>query len=424
MLFCSFNGQNLFTLPSNFIPMNYPKIFLKPGKEAPVKRFHPWVFSGAISRSEGNPGEGEIVEVYSSHKEYLATGHFFRGNISVKIFSFSQSTIDYNFWKEKIMASFELRKHLGMTETEYNNAYRLVFSEGDSLPGLIIDFYNGTAVIQCQSAGMNNHRQEFVSALQEIYGNDLKEVYDKSIHTSSLPDRQASGIQHPASAIKEVSAYLYGKAEDVLIKETGHSFRVDIEKGQKTGFYLDQRGNRMFAQYYAQGRKVLNAFCYSGAFSVYALKGGATMVHSVDSSKEAIGWTRENMVLNGIPDQVHEEYMADVKNFMLESKEMYDMIILDPPAFAKHHNVSHNALQAYIFINSEALKKLNPGGILFTFSCSQAISREMFRSAVHSAAINTGKNIRILHQLSQGPDHPVSIFHPEGEYLKGLILAI
>jgi len=402
---------------TKYFMINYPKIILKHGKEAPVQRFHPWVFSGAIFKVEGNPKEGDIVEVLSGSRDYLATGHYLKGNIAVKLFSFHKATIDFIFWKSKIIAAYELRKNLGLTDHPSNNAYRLVFSEGDHLPGLIIDFYNGTAVIQCQSPGMNKHKPEFVQALQEIYGDKLTAVYDKSSDNQQLAvgSRQSAvGSQQSASSIQH----------PVTITETGHKFQVDIEKGQKTGFFLDQRSNRMFAQYYARNRKVLNAFCYSGAFSVYVLKGGATMVHSVDSSKQAIEWTRENMILNDIPGNSHEEIIADIKNFLPQTSEMYDMIILDPPAFAKHHNVSHNALQAYIHINAEAMKKLNPGGILFTFSCSQSVSREMFRSAMQSAAINTGKDVKIIHQLSQGPDHPVSIFHPEGEYLKGLILVI
>jgi 23S rRNA (cytosine1962-C5)-methyltransferase len=378
----------------------YSKVILKPGKEAPLQRFHPWVFSGAMLKTEGNPKEGDIVEVFSNRGKYLATGHFLRGNISVKVFSFEQQKIDLSFWKTKLHAAYDLRKRLGLTDNPLNNAYRLVFSEGDLLSGLIIDFYNGTAVIQSQSPGMDRHKREFEEALRAVYGDKLVSVYDKS-----------------AGAGPDIS-------QPVIITETGHKFKVDIEKGQKTGFFLDQRAGRMFAQFYALDKKVLNAFCYSGAFSVYALKGGAKMVHSVDSSKQAIEWTEENLEMNDIPADHHREYVADVKNFLPGTEEMYDMIILDPPAFAKHHNVSHNALQAYIHINTEAMKKLNTGGILFTFSCSQSVTREMFRSAIHSAAINTGRNVKILHQLSQGPDHPVSIFHPEGEYLKGLILVI
>jgi 23S rRNA (cytosine1962-C5)-methyltransferase len=408
--------EKLSTLPfkPDIIMINYAKIILKPGKEAPVLRFHPWIFSGAILRTEGNPREGDVVEVFSGRKEYLATGHFLRGNISVKLFSFQQSTIDLSFWKNKFLAAYELRQRLGLTDNPTNNAYRLVFSEGDHLPGLIIDFYNGTAVIQSQSPGMDKHKPEFIQALQEIYGDKLNGVYDKGVDFTPPPTPSLSGE----------GARGRGAFEPITITETGHKFMVDIEKGQKTGFFLDQRSNRMFAQYYARDRKVLNAFCYSGAFSVYALKGGAKMVHSVDSSRQAIEWTKENLAMNEIPENTHEEIISDIKNFLPETKEMYDMIILDPPAFAKHHNISHNALQAYIHINAEALKKLNPGGILFTFSCSQPVSREMFRSAIQAAAINTGKNVKIVHQMSQGPDHPVSIFHPEGEYLKGLILVI
>ena len=377
--------------------------------------------------AEGDPREGDIVEVYSSRKDYLATGHYLKGNIAVKIFSFEKAEIDQPFWKNKLQKAYELRRKLDLTDNPYNNAYRLVFSEGDQLPGLIIDFYNGTAVIQCQSPGMDNHKKEFALALQEIYGDKLIAIYDKTVYSQqSSPNikHPVSSIQHPASSIQPPESCLFGSLPEVNIIETGHKFRVDIEHGQKTGFYLDQRSNRMFAQYYTRNRKVLNAFCYSGAFSVYALKGGATMVHSVDSSRQAIEWTRQNLELNEIQGNLHEEFVADVKNFLPRTDEMYDMIILDPPAFAKHHTVSHNALQAYIHINAEALKKLNPGGILFTFSCSQSVSREMFRSALQAAAINAGRNARVFHQMSQGPDHPVTVFHPEGEYLKGLILVI
>jgi 23S rRNA (cytosine1962-C5)-methyltransferase len=406
--------------------MNYPKVILKPGKEAAVKRFHPWIFSGAILKKEGDPHEGDIVEIFSSKKEYLATGHFLRGNITVKIFSFRKTLIDGAFWTARLREAYETRGKLGLTDSPSNTAYRLVFSEGDLLPGLIIDFYNGTAVIQSQSPGMDRHKTEFTMALQEIYGNNLKAVFDKkteSYDNRSNAEKPRSSSFHPPSSILH-SPPSGDISNPVTITETGYKFLVDIEKGQKTGFFLDQRSNRMFAQYYARGRTVLNAFCYSGAFSVYALKGGAKMVHSVDSSRQAIEWTKENLALNDIPADMHEEMVGDVKDFLPSSKEKYDMIILDPPAFAKHHNISHNALQAYIHINTAALQKLNPGGILFTFSCSQSISREIFRSAVQSAAMTTGKNIRIIHQLSQGPDHPVSIYHPEGEYLKGLILTV
>ncbi len=392
------------------IMSQYPKIILKPAKEASLKRFHPWVFSGALIFMKTEPQEGDIVEVFSYENKYLATGHFCKGSIAVKVFSFKQGEIGPDFWRERLLRTFELRKQLGLTSGNLTNAYRLVNMEGDGLPGLVIDFYNGVAVIQIHNAGMYNARIDLGNALKEIYGVNLETIYYKTVDFTPPTSHSAEDASGRISS------------EPITITETGHKFLVDIEKGQKTGFFLDQRGNRMFAQFYGRGRKVLNAFCYSGAFSVYALKGGATSVHSIDSSRQAIAWVKENMNLNGIPENLHTEEVADVKRFLTETSERYDMIILDPPAFAKHHNISHNALQAYIYINAQAMKRLNPGGILLTFSCSQAINREMFRSAIQAAAIETGKNIKILHQLSQGPDHPISIFHPEGEYLKGLIL--
>jgi 23S rRNA (cytosine1962-C5)-methyltransferase len=271
---------------------------------------------------------------------------------------------------------------------------------------------------------MHRIKPDLVNILKEIYGEGLKAVYDKSSETTLLSDRPSKEKNDPGRSDRIEDGYLLGLPQNGLVKETGHTFAVNWERGQKTGFFLDQRNNRMFAQFYAKDKKVLNAFCYSGAFSVYALKGGATLVHSVDSSKQAIEWTNENLALNGISSVNHESSVADVKRFLVQSTATYDMIILDPPAFAKHHNITHNALQAYIHINSEAIKKVNPGGILMTYSCSQAITREMFRSAVQAAALETGRRIRILHHLSQGPDHPVSIYHPEGEYLKGLILLV
>ncbi|HZX63604.1 MAG TPA: class I SAM-dependent rRNA methyltransferase [Bacteroidales bacterium] len=402
----------------------YPRVVLKKDKEAALKRFHPWLFSGAIERTIGTCFPGDIVEVYSISHDYLATGHFQDGSIAVKLFTFQQQEIDYSFWKDKIERAYRLRTVLGLTSSSSTTAYRLVFTEGDELPGLIIDWYNGVAVIQTHSLGMHLIKPDLVNILKEIYGEGLKAVYDKSAATTLLsasPSKE-EGDREKSNRLED--GYLFGLPQNGLITETGHTFSVDWERGQKTGFFLDQRSNRMFAQFYAKDKKVLNAFCYSGAFSVYALKGGATLVHSVDSSKQAIEWTKENLALNGIDSARHESSVADVKRFLVQSTATYDMIILDPPAFAKHHNITHNALQAYIHINSEAMKKVNPGGILMTYSCSQAISREMFRSAIQAAALETGRKIRILHHLSQGPDHPVSIYHPEGEYLKGLILQV
>jgi len=389
-----------------------PKIILKQGKEAAIKRFHPWVFSGAIADMRGDVREGEVVEVFSSKNEFLAAGHYTKSSIAIKLFTFHPVEINTAFWTDKIRQAYQLRGNLGLTSGSATNAYRLVFSEGDGLPGLIIDWYHGVAVIQTHSLGMHHLKPEFVKALHEIYGDRLKAIYDKSSET----------IPHPTSDIRD--QYLYGTSHKGEILETGHRFLVDWEKGQKTGFFLDQKGSRMFAQFYAKNRKVLNAFCYSGAFSVYALKGNAGMVHSVDSSRQAIEWTQENIGLNQLNPDLNHSIVADMKNYLTESREMYDMIILDPPAFAKTHAVSNNALHAYIHINAQAIKRLNRNGILFTFSCSQAISKEVFQSAIMSAALESGREVRVIHRLSQGPDHPVSIYHPEGEYLKGLILFV
>ena len=423
---------------------NHVKIILKPGKEAAVKRFHPWIFSGAIERTEGAPREGDVVEVLSARKEFLALGHYLPGSIAVKIFSFEAGDVNDGFWKTKLQDAYQRRVRLGLVNGSVANAYRLVFSEGDLLPGLIIDYYNGVAVIQAHSVGMHRLLPVFTEAMRELYAGALTAVYDKSSETmekSKLITRNSklflktqdpsdSPLVRPSACPPVLQSalspdhFIFGSSGPAEIIETGHRFSVDFIRGQKTGFFLDQRGNRMFTQFYAKDKKVLNAFCYSGAFSVYALKGGATMVHSVDSSRLAIDWTEENIRLNDCDPGRHKSFVADVKRHLVETGEKYDMIILDPPAFSKTHHVTNNALHAYVHINAEAMKRLNPGGILFTFSCSQPISREMFRSAIQSAAIETGRQVRILHQLAQGPDHPVDICHPEGEYLKGLIVEI
>jgi len=421
------------------------RIYLKPGKEAAVARFHPWIFSGAVGKIDGAPREGDIVEVYSARRDFLAIGHYLPGSIAVKIFSFQKADINDAFWKVRLLKAWKLRERLGLTSGNISNACRLVFSEADQLPGLVIDYYNGVAVMQAHSVGMYRLLPVFTLALREIYGEKLVAVYDKSSETmerTKLMTRnsklflkdQAPGL--PATDQKRGSDekfirqspattdhFLFGESGPVEIVETGHRFEVDFIRGQKTGFFLDQRGNRMFAQFYAKERTVLNACCYSGAFSVYAMKGGAQRVLSVDSSKQAIDWTLKNMALNGC-EKSHQAEVADVKTFLVETREKFDMIILDPPAFAKTHHVTNNALHAYIHINAAAMERLKPGGLLFTFSCSQPISKEMFRSAIQSAAIETGRQVRVLHQLSQGPDHPVDSCHPEGEYLKGLILEV
>ena len=389
------------------------KIFLKPGKEQSLKRFHPWVFSGAIGKSEGNPEEGDVVNVYSVDGEFLAMGHCQIGSIAVRILSFDEDKPDFDFWKMKIEKAWNLRKSIGLTENAETNVFRLVHAEGDEMPGLIVDFYNGTAVIQMHTTGMFLVREMLVEALKNVVGEQLKAVYDKSAKT--LPYK---------ADISSEDGYLLGEGGETEVLENGLRFRVDWLEGQKTGFFIDQRENRQLVQHFAKNRDVLNMFCYTGGFSFYALKGGAHLVHSVDSSAKAIGLAKENVELNFTDDTRHEAFTADAFEFMRDIKNKYDLIILDPPAFAKHRDAVHQALQAYKRINTRAFEQIRSGGIVFTFSCSQVVSREKFREAVFSAAAISGRNVRILHQLTQPADHPVSIYHPEGEYLKGLVLYV
>lgn len=389
------------------------KIFLKPGKEQSLKRFHPWVFSGAIGKAEGKPEEGDLVNVYSANGEFLATGHCQVGSIAVRLFSFEPVEIEYNFWKTKIENAWNARKALGLTENSETTVFRLVHAEGDGMPGLIIDFYNGTAVMQMHTVGMYLVREMLVKALREVLGDKLKAVYDKS--EKSLPFK---------AGVESKDDYLFGENNDTEVLENGLRFKVDWLEGQKTGFFIDQRENRHLVQHYSAGRDVLNMFCYTGGFSFYAMKGGARTVHSVDSSAKAIELTNKNVELNFPDDQRHEAFAADAFEFMRDIKDKYDLIILDPPAFAKHRDAVHQALQAYKRINTRAFEQIRSGGILFTFSCSQVVSKEKFREAVFSAAAISGRNVRILHQLTQPADHPVNIYHPEGEYLKGLVLYV
>lgn len=395
--------------------MKSVKIILKPKKEESLFRFHPWVFSGAIQRIEGEPKEGDVVDVFTSRDEYCATGHYQIGSIAVRVFSFEQIKPTYEFWRNKIAVAYDVRKSLGLVDKERNNTYRLVHGEGDSLPGLIIDIYKHTAVLQAHSVGMHAIRMDLAKAIIEVMEGDVTDVFYKS--ESTLPFK--------ANVVTE-DGYLIGKCSDECIAmENGLLFHVDWLKGQKTGFFVDQRENRSLLERYAKGRSVLNMFCYTGGFSFYAMRGGAKLVHSVDSSAKAIELTRQNVELNFRGDPRHEAYALDAFKYLDDMEDgKYDLIVLDPPAFAKHRDVLRNALQGYKKLNAKAFEKIRPGGILFTFSCSQAVNKEQFRLAVFSAAAMSGRNVRILHQLTQPADHPVNIYHPEGEYLKGLVLYV
>ena len=393
--------------------MSYHKIYLKPKKEESLLRFHPWVFSGAIQRIEGKPEEGDIVEVNSADGRFLALGHFQIGSISVRILSFKPCEIDHAFWVERIRIAYQLRQILGLVDTPANNTFRLVHGEGDNLPGLVIDVYAHTAVIQAHSVGMHRARHEIGLALQEVIVEKLQNIYYKS--ETTLPFK---------AGLDNESGYLYGHDVEDIAMENGLRLYVDWQKGQKTGFFVDQRENRSLLERYSKGRSVLNMFCYTGGFSFYAMRGGAKLVHSVDSSAKAIMLTNKNVELNFPGDMRHEAFAEDAFKYLERMGSNYDLIILDPPAFAKHKEVLRNALQGYRKLNAIAFEKIQPGGILFTFSCSQVVSKENFRLAVFSAAAQSKRKVRILHQLTQPADHPVNIYHPEGEYLKGLVLYV
>ena len=395
---------------------NYSKIILSSGKDQSLRRFHPWVFSGAIKKfkDKAQAKDGDIVEVYDNKDEFLGIGHYQDSSIAVRILSFSQTLFDKIFWREKIQKAFDFRKSIGLADNSRTNCFRLVYAEGDCLPGLIIDYYNGTCVMQCHSIGMYLAKKEITEALKEVLGEKLIAVYDKSSET--LPKKFAEGIKNE---------YLFGKGEEEhhTAKENDLNFWIDWKGGQKTGFFLDQRENRQILARYTEGKTVMNAFCYTGAFSVYALHAGSVEVHSVDSSKRAIELTEKNVKLNSFAGK-QKSFAVDVFDFLKNKKDVYDVMVLDPPAFAKHYDVRHNAVMGYKRLNTEALKQVKSGGILFTFSCSQVISRDLFEKTILSAAIIAGRNVRVLHHLSQAPDHPVSIYHPEGEYLKGLVLFV
>lgn len=393
------------------------RIILRKGREESLRRFHPWVFSGAVARIDGvEPEEGGIVSVWSAGGECMGCGHWQIGSIAVRILCFGAESLPVDFWEERLGAALKFRENAGLGGAEDTNCYRLVHGEGDNLPGLVIDFYDGVCVMQAHSAGMFLCRSSIAGALRKVYGNRLKAVYDKS-----------SGTAPFKAGLELCDGYLW-RADTLpdagFVLEHGNRFNVDWERGQKTGFFLDQRENRALVQRYACGRNVLNLFCYTGGFSVYALAGGALHVDSVDSSARAMQMTDGNIALNGFSDR-HTSFCCDALDYLHQQPEgKYDLMIVDPPAFAKHRGAIHNALRAYQRLNADAISKVAPGGFVFTFSCSQAVDRQAFSLAVFSAAAETGRKVRILARLSQPQDHPVNIYHPEGEYLKGLLLYV
>lgn len=389
------------------------KIFLKPGKEQPLLRYHPWIFSGAIDRIQGTVTEGDFVEVYAHQGQFLALGHYYPGSIAVKIFAFEAVKVNIDFWKQKLQRAVQLRRDLGLLDNPHTNLFRLIHAEGDDLPGLVIDYYNGTLVLQFHSAGMYRLRDLIVQLLTELLAEQLVAIFDKS---------QMTLAAH--SNIKSENKYLFGKPTLDQVLENGLLFKIDWEQGQKTGFFIDQRENRQLIEHYALKRRVLNLFCYSGGFSVYALRGGAQWVHSVDSAQQAIQLTDNNIALNFDSTVSHRSFVDEAFNFLTQNTHQYDLIILDPPAFAKHNNTKTPALHGYRQLNRKVFEQIQSGGILFTFSCSQVISREDFRKTIFTAAAQAKRRVKILHQLTQSADHPINIFHPEGDYLKGLVLHV
>lgn len=391
----------------------YKSIYLKRGKEESLLRFHPWVFSGAIHHADAGIQEGETVRVIASTGDFIAVGHYQVGSIAVRVLSFSDITIDQSFWRERLAAAITMRCHIGIADNPENNTYRLVHGEGDWLPGLVIDCYGSTAVMQAHSVGMHLNRMDICQALTDVMGGRIQQVYYKS--ETTLPYK---------AHLEEEDGFIYGHTDDDIAVENGLKFHVDWLRGQKTGFFVDQRENRSLLEHYSKDKSVLNMFCYTGGFSVYAMRGGAKCVHSVDSSAKAIEITNNNIGLNFPGDPRHQAYCEDAFRFLEEKKDKYDIVVLDPPAFAKHRAALHNALKGYIRLNAKGMRLVKEGGLLFTFSCSQAVSKDQFRSAVFTAAAQSGRKVRIIHQLHQPADHPINIYHPEGEYLKGLVLYV
>ena len=387
---------------------------LKRGKDESLRRFHPWIFSGAIHHFDHQPEEGDLVRVLTAEGDFIAIGHWQIGSIAVRVLSFKDEPIDVDFWQRRLATALDVRKGIGVAGNPQNDTYRLCHGEGDNLPGLVIDIYGKTAVMQAHSVGMHVARLEIAKALKRVMGDELSNIFYKS--ETTLPFKAELG--------QENGFLLGGDADNVAI-ENGLRFHIDWIRGQKTGFFVDQRDNRSLLEHYSKGRSVLNMFCYTGGFSVYALRGGAQLVHSVDSSAKAVELVNANVALNFADDSRHKAFAEDAFKFLQQmDDDTYDLIILDPPAFAKHKDALRNALKGYTRLNARAFEKIRKGGILFTFSCSQAVSKDQFRMAVFTAAAQSGRSVRILHQLHQPADHPVNIYHPEGEYLKGLVLYV
>ena len=414
---------NLRTVESNEIKKRtfmYKQVYLKKGKEDSLLRFHPWIFSGAISRIEEGLEEGDIVRVMTHDDRFIAVGHFQIGSIAIRVLSFHDVEIDDRFWESRLKAALHVRQSVGVVREEGdglrvfpNTIYRLVHGEGDNLPGLIVDVYGKTAVMQAHSVGMHVCRELIAKALVKVMGDKLDSIYYKS--ETTLPYKAELGQEN---------GFIYGETDNNIAIENGLKFHIDWLKGQKTGFFIDQRENRSLLEYYAKGRSVLNMFCYTGGFSVYAMRGGAEVVHSVDSSAKAIELTNKNVELNFPNDSRHEAICEDAFKYLDDHDGKYDLIILDPPAFAKHRNALKNGLRGYTRLNVKGFERIKPGGILFTFSCSQVVTKDNFRQAVFTAAAQAGRKVRILHQIHQPADHPINIYHPEGEYLKGLVLYV
>ncbi len=391
----------------------YKNLYLRKGKEESLQRFHPWVFSGAVHHIEGEPEEGEVVRVLASDGTFIAVGHWQIGSIAVRVLAFEDRAVDDAFWEQRLQAAYGLRLAAGLAGRDGNDTYRLVHGEGDYLSGLVVDVYGRTAVMQAHSVGMHVSRNEIARALLKVTAGTVENIYYKS--ETTLPFKAALGQEN---------GFIIGGGTENVAVENGLKFHIDWLKGQKTGFFVDQRDNRSLLEHYAKGRAVLNMFCYTGGFSVYAMRGGATLVHSVDSSAKAVDLTKANVALNFPGDGRHEAYAEDAFKYLDAMDSRYDLIVLDPPAFAKHRDALRQALKGYSRLNAKAFSKIRPGGILFTFSCSQVVSKDQFRTAVFTAAAMSGRRVRILHQLHQPADHPVDIYHPEGEYLKGLVLYV